>query len=1084
MFSILFDNLSRRVNRTVGQWLAKQDKSRTIDTSKVERIASFAAGHPFACVAALVALKLFIAFLWWAAPRLLALTVPSYDWKNAEFAAYFGTLWSVQATIAALVYPIVIAFVAVLLQRRATAKLSLQLYLLDAAALSAGISSIALVATMGLEYLAVPYEPPEWVAMGVAGDCAWFFVNLVLTAWFLYRTVRYLDDSTRMQIFTSYAVRIALPADVRGRLEGNIFLQEGHVEEPLGDEVRPSNKPRVRYLPFPDGEPCVSLTVRGSKTIVDVRLRLLRIAAMLWVRAHEERHVGVQAGRPLLSITFAPGESLSGQETLCTVRSGKPPSHIAAFLIRRSLVLGHRKSSTSTLDIFEELATEVLALLEQHRFEAATESISALVDLHAELIIAGAIINGDGTKDNVVLLEEPYRMAGLRLHQEWVSGYRELVIAAVTDANLETAFYRRCCYLPYRILSHLRDQHSDIISYVLNLSSLMSYRLGVWWQSKADDKGLTTRDTANAVVLPLPASRQYDFAIKTFIEGWEACSYLDIRVPHSDAGDAWRVLSEQLRFAAEYLRYLLKMFSGAVVRGDRIASLYLVDSLLKWWSTQETQFDGHPLPDDEFPLHTLACVDDEWWVVRSSIENLPEGDEERAIAQALASIVLRRYWVDIRFVTALVLLSWTQNTADESAFSFELAISLLTGRSYVEGGTVALRGISEFHRVWLHLLRGQIADRRYANRLNGIVRAMFEALEPDRLGGRVFSGFGDADMDSLLNTQIELLLAVAGGRTPFGVFTAVSAVPHWSRDMNQLEQLRQFVSQLGDALNSSGLAQRLPLVERLRQALGNTTNADAARTALTNELNALATAAAEARQAIFANAQVTDSRLGLATAAVSRYVMDRQCKAFPLSISTTFVAEPRSGELSRLNVINVRKGPFTDPPLEGGHDRSIEWYNKLVGEQIALSVLEKYLRAKDITALPNASADIFVDELAKQTQLIQQEGGTPAIVVPLQGAPTWLRQLREGPGEAADDFAFSYRRANDPASIIGHLGDVPIHAAPMSVDACYLVPLGDFAKLTYAAFDDATCVGIEWSPESDETIRLSFFWNFSVPERD
>jgi hypothetical protein len=283
MLSFAFDNLSRRVNRTVGKWFAQNSASRTFGASKAEQLLFFAAGHPLVCVSAMVVLKLLIAFLWWAAPRFLALTIPSYDWKNAEFSAYFGTLLSVQATIAALVYPIVIAFVAVLLQRRATAKLSLQLYLFDAAALAAGITSIALVATMGIEYLAVPYAPPEWVAMGVAGDCAWFFVNVVLTAWFLYRTVRYLDDGTRMRVIKRYAVSTAFLADTRGRLEGNIFLQEGHVEESLEDKVRTPSKPRVRYLPFPDGTPCVAIVVGGSKTIVDVRLRLLRSAGRLWM---------------------------------------------------------------------------------------------------------------------------------------------------------------------------------------------------------------------------------------------------------------------------------------------------------------------------------------------------------------------------------------------------------------------------------------------------------------------------------------------------------------------------------------------------------------------------------------------------------------------------------------------------------------------------------------------------------------------------------------------------------------------------------------------------------------------------------
>lgn len=1084
MLGFAFDNLSRRVNRTVAQWLTEQSVSKTLKGAYARRLLYIVLGSPFAYVSVLVTFKLIIAMLWWACPRFLALTVPSYDWSNAEFAAYVGTLWSVQATIAALVYPIVIAFVAVLLQRRAAAKLSLQLYLREAAALTAGISSIALVATMGGEYLLVPYVPSEWIAMGAAGDCVWFFANVVLTAWFLYRTVLYLDDRARMQVFTRYAVNTALPADIRRRLEGNIFLQEGHDGD--STEEGRSNRPRVRYLPFPDGTPCVNLVIRGSATIVDIRLRLLRIGVRLWTRAHCEKSTGNQhpssTKSPCLSFTFSPGGLLNGEETLCTVRDGKPPGRIAALLIRCSLVLGHRKSSISATDVFEELATEVLVLLEQHRFEAATETISALVDLHAELVKAGAFVTDEGTKDNAALLADPYQLIGFPLHQEWVNGYRELIIAATTDANLGTAFYSRCCHLPYRLLSHLRGQQPDVTSYVLNLSSLMSHRLGLWWEAKADDKMLTVRGMAKAVALPPPLARQYESAIKTFIEAWEASSYLDICTPPDNALSKWQALSEQLRLAAEYLRYLVKMFSAAVVRGDRVAALYLVDSLLKWWGSQESQFDGHPLPEYEFPIHTLACIDDEWPTVRSSLEDLPEGNEEPAIARALASILLRRYWVDVRFVVALVLLSWTEASDSDTAFSFELAVALLTGRSYIEGGRVAERGISGFNRVWLHLVRAQNADRRYENRLNGVVRAMFDALEPDRLGGRIFSGWGDSDMQSLLTTQNDLLLAVAGGRTPFGVFTAMSAVPYWSRDLNRLEQLRQFVRQLSDALGSPGTASRLPLVDKLRLALGNAISAEDAQAALTAELNAFATAANEARQTVFANAQVANSRLSLASSAVSRHVLDRQCKTFPLSIATTFAARPRSADLSRINVVNVRKGPFTDPPLESGHDRSIEWYNKLVGEQIASTIVGKYLRTTSPASLPNASADLFLGWLAEHVQSIQRHGGTPAILVPIQNSPAWLRQLREGSGDASGAFSFGYRRVNDAASVVGHLGDIPIHAAPVAADACYIVPLEDFSTLSYAAFDEDLCVGIEWAPESDKLIRLTFVWDFSTSD--
>ena len=52
--------------------------------------------------------------------------------------AYFTTVWTVQTTLAGLVYPIVISFVALLLQRRYNAKAILHVYLVDSAAIPSG----------------------------------------------------------------------------------------------------------------------------------------------------------------------------------------------------------------------------------------------------------------------------------------------------------------------------------------------------------------------------------------------------------------------------------------------------------------------------------------------------------------------------------------------------------------------------------------------------------------------------------------------------------------------------------------------------------------------------------------------------------------------------------------------------------------------------------------------------------------------------------------------------------------------------------------------------------------------------------
>ena len=223
--------------------------------------------------------------LGWAVPGCFGISLIRSDWKESDLLAYFGTLWTTQATIAALVYPIVIAFVAVLLQRRATAKLSLRLYTLDAAVAPAGSSALALLTWMSLQYASISYAPTTWFAAAMVGNSAWFVLNLLLTSWFLYRTVCFLDDEARLEVFKRFAVHVAFLREVQGHLVGLIFTNaQSQRLIPGGDYISEKSGPKVLLFPISEGSPCVTVNLDFERAITDIRLRLLRWGVMLWLR--------------------------------------------------------------------------------------------------------------------------------------------------------------------------------------------------------------------------------------------------------------------------------------------------------------------------------------------------------------------------------------------------------------------------------------------------------------------------------------------------------------------------------------------------------------------------------------------------------------------------------------------------------------------------------------------------------------------------------------------------------------------------------------------------------------------------------
>lgn len=195
-------------------WFVQNIYRRRLALSKLERDLLFAGEHPlrlaFSLLALQIALLVLVAMLPqdWFSPAWI-------KWGAAEQLTHFSTVWTIQATLAALVYPIVISFVAVYLQRRPAAEAFIHLYMLDSGGLAAGISSLALVVVMGVQYLMLSTWGTAWLPGWAEIDTFWFVFNAALTTFFLFRTVEFLRPEVQARIIQRYTVNVALPRDVQ-----------------------------------------------------------------------------------------------------------------------------------------------------------------------------------------------------------------------------------------------------------------------------------------------------------------------------------------------------------------------------------------------------------------------------------------------------------------------------------------------------------------------------------------------------------------------------------------------------------------------------------------------------------------------------------------------------------------------------------------------------------------------------------------------------------------------------------------------------------------------------------------------------
>jgi len=282
--------LTGRVRGTAKQLvreaLSKNATGQELRFNLLERLLLVGGNHPL--VFALGVGLLSAAVAW------VTLPLPQFGWPGLPapklpddftLAGFFGSVWGVQATMVALVYPIVITFVTILLQRRATAKAALSVYVLYSGVLPAGTSSLLLVAVMAIEYLASPYAPTASFVWAIAFNGVWLMANLGLTGYFLIKTVRFVQDEESNQAYLRLAVSSVLPQQLTVSLARHLTsrapsLRPDRFPAPVGDALRPS----LYFLSLGTGKPEVVRRFGRPAVLVDVHLNLVSWAYRRWLR--------------------------------------------------------------------------------------------------------------------------------------------------------------------------------------------------------------------------------------------------------------------------------------------------------------------------------------------------------------------------------------------------------------------------------------------------------------------------------------------------------------------------------------------------------------------------------------------------------------------------------------------------------------------------------------------------------------------------------------------------------------------------------------------------------------------------------
>jgi len=1095
------------VRREEADWRAFNHYRKGFAFSRLDRQLLFASEHPIRFSLSLLALLLVVLALGDLLPPDW-LTANWSTWKESEQLAYFTTLWAVQATLAALVYPIVIAFVTVFLQRRPGAEAFLQLYLLDSGALVAGLSCLALVVVMAFQYVLVPKYGtaalPAWSAL----DAVWFLLNSALTTRFLYRTVAFLRPEVQLNVVRRYVVNVALPRDVMRLNSFQVLAQaqtKGWIPAPgYGDDKAPDG-PRVLLskLTFREGEAQGTLSLKEPSRLFDVRLWPLRIVVAFWMRAAhawprpEGNHPRRLKEWPLLTVPLTPGMEYCDSIPLARVSAGPRLTAWQRMLLRLAFVfrpVRQERYGIQVKAIVEEFEADAREAASNANVPTFERSYEALLGLHKLWLGACLVKNDDGSVSSWALLPDIQGFFDQALYIGWANTYRSIFLAAIDAMAQDTRPVRRLCHLVQHLEGEeLRASPVEIRENVLQLPPLMLFQLGGWWTHRVEEQGIMDHGHHRMVVLRPPLGRVYDEVLSSFVAGWENARIAVARVPDASASFEWPSGATISRLSATHVQETARMLLAAVARGDRSAAEWLADVLSKWWGGLDHEHESIALYGKTKFL-TLEHVKLTWPQLSSSLGLTDKdiqwsGGRNEVLQRGVLVAALQNFWTDIRLLTVELLLSWAaQDEAEtfDNSLAMEISAGLLAGTQWRGGGILSVP-LSRFSaagyldaKVRQYAAEGEHRGG-YIAVLSRFVERVKDMQRPDMIGSRVYSFFGADDVASLQEPQLALLAVLSASDWSVGESLRRQVdiwMPQHYESVEVLRnQMRDWLQRLDQAADLSP-----KVVSELLARTGKSHDAAVGRERAKRGIESLRDFVEARRAEVLESEPVDPARLKELARFSSSKGFSAVSGVFPLQLFGGI--ESTSAELQdfTMTMNQVRKGELTHVEIDQRAANEAEFWAETMARQVGAILLFDVLEGTQFHDVFVPDAEAYWLALRTEAARVIAQGYRPILILDNAARPEWVWQWQHA------DYDREYTRPEDLRvrrlegrgdGYVCDFNDIEVYVAPLPPGQSILLARESFRSVAFTAFERGRCVDVSFSERSDSKHLVDLKLRFS-----
>ena len=1054
-------------------------------------------------------LLLFFSLIAWL-PPFREIAVRRLEFDHATALSYLSTIWAIQATVLALVYPIVIAFVTLLVQRLRQGHSLLHVYMHDTGAILCGSNALMLLLLIAIQYLVSPWTSASVVLNWALISGFWFLFNICFAMMFLYRTFEFLRPARRMETINQYALNVAWPAEVGRHLRVHLFdhaVEEGRLPGPENAELdrsEPSVWVGVIGQIATDSTALVERYFNSEKAVSNVFFRPLSWATASWLkrarktmslgdREPERAHPTRAPGQAILIYPLDPEAPQNGQTTLCSQKGTVPFSRMEQLLIRYSFWFGRKRRDLDlTMEqLFDDLKREGMSALRSNERHVFSRVLGDLEKLLVSLIRASAFTNGAGELDNYSNLSHRWSAFGRPVYERWTRVLMDLFQEASKEIDSDEGHFRELVYVTPRMFSSLDGTAiKSILAHLIDLPPILFSRLGDWWVRTLEQQGTMDHSPCDKATLRPPYSGTYESIIQSYVGAWESLKNESFLQSDGEAR-GWPYYREIGTYFERHLQRTVLMLSECVNRGDTTGSVWMNDVLLKWISELEFHFDSDVYFFQRDKFITFEVLDREWDDARAELDIEEEAFGFGNVQRSVLSVALRNYWTDACCLLAYLLSIWGRDGENEKSLPALLLRSLIDGRSLVGGshGAKPMSPIANADELLLSILRQRYVDggyrQGYRGRLDRLAGRLASVTAETMVPGRVYGGIDIDDSDSLRDGQLALLLSITERNWEPGEGVE-RLLREWLRsDDEKLRSLVGDLEQWKNRLSSEPFGRYKNLFECLSQDAEWTFQDALASLAETVQglLNSIERMRAEALEQI----AISDARLEEIGAWASETSFCKETGAFPLPLFSS-VRSTTEEEFDRRSITlqKENKGKFTDPPMAKRAINEQEWFNRTIRNYVGIFLLRDSLQKIELREVEARSPVTYWEHVTAYAERAERDGQHPLLLLENRTRPSWiyewLSMFRESNERPKDLEVWRDPQARSDA-YIGNMNNVAVYLAPsLSPGNSVLMTAESFVSVSFTEFSTGNKVLAEAEAIEGDTsiINLKLSWAPSI----